>query len=158
MKLDQFAHLYSKPVGNHTLKIMKKIPGNLLKNLEKSWKYHGILSVQKSGNPGFSSLWDLHFICHLRMWINHPFALVVPSFISEMVSSLGDTAISLHVLQPPRGEGVRSDLDSENWSFQFSGGGVFWVRSDLDSGKQIRVFNWGGGVLRKVSFGIWKEN
>ena len=28
-----------------------KIPGNLLKNLEKSWKYHGILSVQKSGNP-----------------------------------------------------------------------------------------------------------
>ena len=32
-------------------KIMKKIPGNLLKNLEKSWKYHGILSVRKSGNP-----------------------------------------------------------------------------------------------------------
>ena len=31
---------------------MKKIPGNLLKNLEKSWKYHGILSVRKSGNPG----------------------------------------------------------------------------------------------------------
>ena len=29
----------------------EKIPGNLLKNLEKSWKYHGILSVQKSGNP-----------------------------------------------------------------------------------------------------------
>ena len=30
---------------------MKKIPGSLLKNLEKSWKYHGILSVGKSGNP-----------------------------------------------------------------------------------------------------------
>ena len=31
---------------------LKKIPGNLLKkNLEKSWKYHGILSVWKSGNP-----------------------------------------------------------------------------------------------------------
>ena len=30
---------------------MKKIPRNLLKKLEKSWKYHGILSVQKSGNP-----------------------------------------------------------------------------------------------------------
>ena len=30
---------------------MKKIPGNLLKNLEKLWKYHGILSVRKSGNP-----------------------------------------------------------------------------------------------------------
>ena len=51
MKLNKFAYLYSKPLGNHTLKIMKKIPGNLLKNLEKSWKYHGILSVQKSGNP-----------------------------------------------------------------------------------------------------------
>ena len=51
MKLNKFAYLCSKPLGNHTLKIMKKIPGNLLKNLEKSWKYHGILSVRKSGNP-----------------------------------------------------------------------------------------------------------
>ena len=34
-----------------TFKIMKKIPGNLLKNLEKSWKSHRILSVRKSGNP-----------------------------------------------------------------------------------------------------------
>ena len=51
MKLNKFAYLYSKPLGNHTLKIMKKIPGNLLKNLEKSWKYHGISSVRKSGNP-----------------------------------------------------------------------------------------------------------
>ena len=37
MKLNKFAYLYSKLLGNHTLKIMKKIPGNLLKNLEKSW-------------------------------------------------------------------------------------------------------------------------
>ena len=51
MKLNKFAYLYLNPLGNHTLKIMKKIPGNLLKNLEKSWKYHGILAVQKSGNP-----------------------------------------------------------------------------------------------------------
>ena len=51
MKLNKFAYLYSKLLGNHTLKIMKKIPGNLLKNLEKSWKYHGILSARKSGNP-----------------------------------------------------------------------------------------------------------
>ena len=49
MKLNKFAYLYSKPLGNHTLKIMKKIPGNLLKNLEKSWKYPGILSTQKVG-------------------------------------------------------------------------------------------------------------
>ena len=30
-------------------------PGKMrvhLENLEKSWKYHGILSVRKSGNPG----------------------------------------------------------------------------------------------------------
>ena len=54
MKLNKFAYLYSKPLGNHTFKIMKKIPGNLLKkNLEKSWKNHGILSVRKSGNPAF---------------------------------------------------------------------------------------------------------
>ena len=52
MKLNKFAYLYSRHLGNHTLKLMKKIPGNLLKNLEKSWKYHGILSVRKSGNPG----------------------------------------------------------------------------------------------------------
>ena len=37
MKLKKFAYLYSKPLGNHTLKIMKKIPGNLL----KIWKNHG---------------------------------------------------------------------------------------------------------------------
>ena len=51
MKPNKFAYLYSKLLGNHTSKIMKNIPGNLLKNLEKSWKYHGILSVWKSGNP-----------------------------------------------------------------------------------------------------------
>ena len=34
-----------------TLKIMKKYLGNLLNNLETSWKSHGILSVWKSGNP-----------------------------------------------------------------------------------------------------------
>ena len=50
MKLKKYAYLYSK-LGNYTLKIMKKYLGNLLKNLEKSWKYHGILSVRKSGNP-----------------------------------------------------------------------------------------------------------
>ena len=51
MKLNKFAYLYSKPVGNHTLKIMKKYLEIYFKKLEKSWKYHGILSVRKSGNP-----------------------------------------------------------------------------------------------------------
>ena len=42
-----------------TFKIMKKIPGNLLENLEKiTWKSHGILSVRKSGNPDLI-LWTL---------------------------------------------------------------------------------------------------
>ena len=38
MKLNNFAYSYSKPLRNHTLKIMKIIPGNLLK---KTWKNHG---------------------------------------------------------------------------------------------------------------------
>ena len=50
MKLKNYAYLYSK-LGNYTLKIMKKYLEIYLKNLEKSWKYHGILSVRKSGNP-----------------------------------------------------------------------------------------------------------
>ena len=38
------------------------------------------------------------------------------------------------------------------------GGGQFWVRSDLDSRKKIRVFNFrGGGVLGNVRFGLWEE-
>ena len=53
MKLNKFAYLYSKPLGNHTLKIMKKIPGNLLK---KPGKMAGkaiteFCQSQKSGNP-----------------------------------------------------------------------------------------------------------
>ena len=39
------------------------MPGNLLKTLEKSWKYHGILSVQKSGNPVI--------MCHSQDAINN---------------------------------------------------------------------------------------
>ena len=71
MKFNKFAYIYSKPLGNHTLNIMKKIPGNLLKNLEKSWKYHGILSVRKSGNPAadgycsgrYASYWNAFLFC-----------------------------------------------------------------------------------------------
>ena len=51
MKLNKLTYFYSKSLGNHILKNNEKIPGNLLKTLEKSWKYHGILSVRKSGNP-----------------------------------------------------------------------------------------------------------
>ena len=43
MKFNKFAYLYSKPLKNHTLKIMEKIPGNLLtesgKIIEISWNF-----------------------------------------------------------------------------------------------------------------------
>ena len=34
---------------------------------------------------------------------------------------------------------------------------MFWVRSVLESGKKIRVFNLGGSVLGKVRLGLWEE-
>ena len=37
MKLKNLAYLYSKPLGNHTLKIMKKY----LEIYFKTWKNHG---------------------------------------------------------------------------------------------------------------------
>ena len=50
MQLDKFADLYSKQLGNHTLEIMKKIPGNLL---QKTWKNHGnIMEFCQSGKVG----------------------------------------------------------------------------------------------------------
>ena len=43
MKLNNFVYLHSEPLGNHTLKIMKEIPGNLLKKpgkiMEISWNF-----------------------------------------------------------------------------------------------------------------------
>ena len=56
---------------------------------------------------------------------------------------------------------VRFGLWKENYEFSiFRGGRVFWVRSDLDSGKKIMSFQFSGGegILGKVRFGIWKEN
>ena len=69
MKLYKFAYLYSKPLGNHTLKLMKEIPGNLLKNLEKSWKYHGILLVRKSGDPEKGATVKERFYCIVAYFI-----------------------------------------------------------------------------------------
>ena len=42
MKLNKFAYLYSKPLGNHTLKIMKKYQEIYLKTgkiMEISWNF-----------------------------------------------------------------------------------------------------------------------
>ena len=49
MKLNKFAYLYTKPLGNHTLKIMKKIPGNLLKNLENHGNIMEFCQSEKVG-------------------------------------------------------------------------------------------------------------
>ena len=55
MRLNKFAYLYSKPLGNHTLKMMKKIPGNLLK--KKNWKNHGnIMEFCQSEKVGTLSM------------------------------------------------------------------------------------------------------
>ena len=51
MKLNKFVHLYSKPLGNHTLNIMKK---KTWKFTLKTWKNHGNtwnFVSPKSGNP-----------------------------------------------------------------------------------------------------------
>ena len=39
-----------------------------------------------------------------------------------------------------------SDLNSRKDKLEFFifGGGMFWVSSDLNSGKKVRVFHWGG--------------
>ena len=42
MKLNKFAYLYSKPLGNHTLKITKKNLEIYFKNLEISWNFVGL--------------------------------------------------------------------------------------------------------------------
>ena len=68
MKLNKFLYLYSKPLGNHTFKIMEKYLEIYLKNLEKSWKYHGILSVRKSGNPVHVFLTVWHVACRLDQY------------------------------------------------------------------------------------------
>ena len=65
MKLNKFAYLYSKPLGTHTLKIMKIIPGNLLKKpgtrMHSSRMCTGCaLTVSRGGGVGASQkkLWE----------------------------------------------------------------------------------------------------
>ena len=49
MKLNKFAYFYSKPLRNHTLKIMKKY----LEIYLKTWKNHGnIMEFCQSGKVG----------------------------------------------------------------------------------------------------------
>ena len=48
MKPNRFAYLYSKPLGNHTLKIMKKY----LEIYLKTWKNHGNMEFCQSEKVG----------------------------------------------------------------------------------------------------------
>ena len=53
---------------------------------------------------------------------------------------------------------VGSDLNSGK-KLVFHFWGVFWVSSDLNSGKKVRVFHfWGGGVLGKLRSELRKES
>ena len=53
---------------------------------------------------------------------------------------------------------VSSDLNSGKKVrvFHFGGGGVFWVSSDLNSGRK-EFFIGGGCVLGKVGLGLWEQ-
>ena len=56
MKLNKFAYIYSKPLGNHTLKIMKKY----LEIYFKTWKNHGnIMEFCQSEKVGTLKLCSL---------------------------------------------------------------------------------------------------
>ena len=137
MKLNKFAYLYSKPLGNHTLKIMKKIPGNSLKNLEKSWKYHGILSVRKSGNPEIANHIQictsfLHyvkspeylFVLSKFMWAEFSDFNAIVRMRKFWISKseefhFSDSLDSLHEMKfNPRQ--MRLNQTLENWNFEFS--------------------------------------
>ena len=54
---------------------------------------------------------------------------------------------------------VSSDLNSGKKVriFHFRGG-VFWVSSDLNSGKKVRIFHFRGGVLGKLRSELRKES
>ena len=49
MKLNKFAYLYSKPLGNHTLKIMKKHLEIYFKNLENHGNIMEFCQSEKVG-------------------------------------------------------------------------------------------------------------
>ena len=49
MKLNKFAYLYSKPLGNHTLKIMKKYLEIYFKNLENHGNIMEFCQSEKVG-------------------------------------------------------------------------------------------------------------
>ena len=73
MKLNKFAYLYSKPLGNHTLKIMKKIPGNLLKKLGKIMEISWNFVSPKKWEPccGKNRLWQKDVWCTVDLDLDY---------------------------------------------------------------------------------------
>ena len=72
MKLNKFDYLYSKPLGNHTLKIMKKY----LEIYQKTWKNHGnIMEFCQSEKVGTLNLFNsVLFLFHQiknKCWYHH---------------------------------------------------------------------------------------
>ena len=71
MKLNKFAYLCSKPLGNRTLKIMKKY----LEIYWKTWKNHGNImefcQSEKVGTLKFDiELWSIHTCDFLIYCVN----------------------------------------------------------------------------------------
>ena len=74
-------HVYIQTAWKSYCRNSEKIPGNLLKNPEKSCKYHGILSVGKSGNPAIhDNVWDNK--AHLRITNMH-FAMIASNALQK---------------------------------------------------------------------------
>ena len=88
MTLNKFAYLYSKPLGNHTLKIMKKIPGNLLK------KTGNIMEFCKSEKVGTLFIPHMAATFFINSQINIFKETHLPSFTSEKVFFVSPTTLS----------------------------------------------------------------
>ena len=94
MKLDQFAYLYSKPLGYHTLKIMKKIPGNLLKKPGKIMKISWNFVSPKKWEPW---LWQQVMVFMLDVYISRtgqPLRVNWPSLINTLFDEFFVTKLS----------------------------------------------------------------
>ena len=78
MKLNKFAYLYSKPLGDHTLKIMRKKTWKFTKKPEKSWKYREICQSEKVGT--LSLLLDVFQLIETVCTISRNFTIDVNEY------------------------------------------------------------------------------
>ena len=138
MKLNKFAYLYSKPLGNHTLKIMKKIPGNLLK---KTWKNHGnIMEFCQSEKVG--TLWKLILPFH------HNLEAGPESLINLHISAIHVNTVETYLLPPATKLGQGNVFTSVCQEFCPQGG--ISVPA-CTTGHMTRGVSVGGSLSRGVS-------